>query len=45
VLTAQHPPRAVDGRRPVRRLLRHIGHGQDFGAYSPQEEAVAGHIA
>jgi hypothetical protein len=45
VLATQHPPRAVDGRRPVRRLLRHIGGGQDFGAYCPQEDAVAGHIA
>jgi hypothetical protein len=24
--------------------LRHIGGGQDFGAYGPQEDAVAGHI-
>lgn len=45
MLATQRPPRAVDGRRPVHRLLRHIGGGQDFGAYGSQEDATAGHIA
>jgi len=45
VLATQRPPLAVDSRRPVHRLLRHIGHGQEFGAYGPQHDAVAGHIA
>jgi hypothetical protein len=45
VLAVQLLPRTIDGRRPVRSLLRHIGGGQEFGAYSPQEDAVAGHIA
>ena len=38
----QRLPRAVDGRRPVRRLFRHIDGGQDFGACGPQEDAIAG---
>ena len=42
MLAAQRPPRAVHGRRPVRRLLRHIDGGQGFGAGGPQEDAIAG---
>ena len=34
-LAGEPPPRAVDGRRPVRRLLRHIDGGQHFGACGP----------
>ena len=42
VLAGEPPPRAVDGRRPVRRLLRHIDGGQVSGAGGPQEDAIAG---
>ncbi len=35
-------PRAVAGRRPIGRLLHHIGGGQVSGAGGPQEEAIAG---
>ena len=41
-LAGQPPPRAVDGRRPVRGLLHHIDGGQDSGAGGPQEDAIAG---
>jgi len=41
-LTGEPPPRAVDGRRPVRSLLRHIDSGQVPGACGPQEDAITG---
>ncbi len=41
-LAGEPPPRAVDGRRPVRSLLHHIDGGQHFGAGGPQEDAIAG---